>query len=106
MYLISLICLALLLFGTTTSLRAQEEPTQDEPQQEAESKQDNQQGKKDETKSEKKEEKRKKGEAIPRLRAVIWHPTIAVNQLNLFYGVGARKTRQIQTPNINSKKKT
>jgi hypothetical protein len=87
----SLICLAILLFGTATSLRAQDEPKQDEPQQQGESKEDQEQGEKEETKSEKKEEKHKKGEPIPRLRAVIWHPTIDVNQLNLFYGVGAKE---------------
>ena len=87
----SLICLAILLFGTTSSLRAQDEPKQDEPQQQGESKEDNQQGKKEETKSEKKEEKHKKGEPIPRLRAVIWHPTIDVNQLNLVYGAGGKE---------------
>jgi len=83
---ISLICLAFLLFGTATSLRPQ-----DEPQQEAEPKQDKEQGKKEEKKSEKKEEKHKKGEPTPRLRAVIWHPTIDVNQLNLFYGAGGKE---------------
>lgn len=87
----SLICLAILLLGTTSSLRAQDEPKQDEPQQQGESKEDNQQGKKEETKSEKKEEKHKKGEPIPRLRAVIWHPTIDVNQLNLVYGAGGKE---------------
>jgi len=89
-YHISLICLALLLFGTATSLRAQDEPKKDEPQQEAESKQDKEQGKK-ETKSEKKEQKHKTGEPTARLKAVIWHPTIDVNQLNLFYGAGGKE---------------
>jgi hypothetical protein len=83
--------LAILLFGTATTLRAQDESKQDEPQQQDESKRDKQQGKKEGTKSEKKEEKHKKGEPIPRLRAVIWHPTIDVNQLNLFYGVGGQE---------------
>jgi len=87
---ISWICLAILLFGTASTLRAQDEPKQ-EPQQQGEAKQDKEQGKKEETKSEKKEEKRKKQEAIPRLRAVIWHPTIDVNQLNLFYGAGGKE---------------
>jgi hypothetical protein len=90
-YSISLICLAILLFGSTNSLWAQDEPKQDEPQQEREPKQDKEQGKKDETKSEKKEHKRKKGEPPPRLRAVIWHPTIDVNQLNLLYGAGGKE---------------
>src|ERR1700724_1548453 len=88
---ISLISLAILLFGTATSLRAQDEPKQDEPQQQDESKEDKQQGKREETKSEKKEEKHKQGEPIPRVRAVIWHPTIDVNQLNLFYGAGGQE---------------
>lgn len=87
----SLICLAILLFGTATSLPAQDEPKQDEPQQQDESKEDKQQGKKEETNSEKREEKHKKGEPIPQLRAVIWHPTIDVNQLNLFYGAGGQE---------------
>lgn len=85
------ICLAILLFGTASALRAQDEPKQDEPQQQGEAKQDKEQGKKEETKSEKKEEKRKKREAVPRLRAVIWHPTIDVNQLNLLYGAGGKE---------------
>ena len=88
---LSLICLVILLFGTATSLRAQDEPKQDELQQQGESKEDKEQAKKEETKSEKKEEKHKKGEPIPRLRAVIWHPTIDVNQLNLFYGAGGKE---------------
>jgi hypothetical protein len=88
---VSLICLAILLFGTATSLRAQDEPKQDEPQQQGESKEDKQQGKTEETKSEKKEEKHKKGEPLPRLRAVIWHQTIDVNRLNLFYGAGGKE---------------
>jgi hypothetical protein len=88
---ISLISLAILLFGTATSLRAQDEPKQDERQQQSESKEDKEQGNKGETKSEKKEEKHKKGEPIPRLRAVIWHQTIDVNQLNLFYGAGGKE---------------
>src|ERR1700693_6047222 len=46
MDLVALICLALLLLGTATSLRAQEEPKQDESQQESEAKQDKKQGKK------------------------------------------------------------
>lgn len=82
----SLICLAILLFGNAASLRAQ-----DEPQQQNESKEDKQQGNKEETKSEKKEGKHRKGEPIPRLRAVIWHPTIDVNQLNLVYGAGGKE---------------
>jgi hypothetical protein len=86
-----LIGLAILLFVPTISLRAQDEPKQDGPRQEGESKQDKEQGKKEETNSEKKEEKRKNGEAVPRLKAVIWHPTIDVNQLNLFYGVGGKE---------------
>ncbi|HSY30497.1 MAG TPA: hypothetical protein VLA42_00780 [Verrucomicrobiae bacterium] len=86
-----MICLAILLFGTATSLPAQDEPKQDEPQQQDESKEDKQQGKKEETNSEKREEKHKKGEPIPQLRAVIWHPTIDVNQLNLFYGAGGQE---------------
>jgi hypothetical protein len=90
-YSTSLVCLAILLFSTAASLRAQGEPKQDEPQQEGEQKKDKDQQKKDETKSEKKEEKRNKGEALPRLRAVIWHPTIDVNQLNLFYGAGGKE---------------
>jgi hypothetical protein len=89
-YHISLICLALLLFSTATSLCAQDEPKKDEPQQEAESKQDKEQGKK-EKKSEKKEQKHKTGEPTARLKAVIWHPTIDVNQLNLFYGAGGKE---------------
>jgi hypothetical protein len=88
---ISWICLAILLFGTANTLRAQNERKQDEPQQQGEAKQDKEQGKKEETKSEKKEEKRKKQEAVPRLRAVIWHPTIDVNQLNLLYGAGGKE---------------
>jgi hypothetical protein len=91
MYSISLICLAFLLFETATSLRAQDEPKQDEPQQETEPKQDKEQGKNEETKSEKKEERRKNGEPTPRLPAVIWHQTIDVNQLNLFYGAGGKE---------------
>jgi hypothetical protein len=91
MYSISLICLAILLFATVTSLRAQDEPKQDEAQQETEPKKDKEQGKNEETKSEKKEEKRKKGEPMPRLSAVIWHPTVEVNQLNLFYGAGGKE---------------
>jgi hypothetical protein len=92
MYSISLICLAIQLFGTASSLRAQNEPKQDEPQQEGAPKQDKEQGKKDETKSQKKREKRKqRGEPTPRLRAVIWHPTIDVNQLNLLYGAGGKE---------------
>jgi hypothetical protein len=91
MYSISLICLAILFFATTTSVRAQDEPKQDEPQQEGAPKKDKEQRKKDETKSEKKEEKRNKGEALPRLKAVIWHPTVDVNQLNLFYGAGGKE---------------
>jgi hypothetical protein len=87
----SLICLAILLFGNATSLRAQDEPKQDEPQQQSETNEDQQQGNKEETKSEKKERKHKKGEPIPRLRAVIWHPTIDVNQLNLVYGAGGKE---------------
>jgi hypothetical protein len=87
---ISWICLAILLFGTASTLRAQDEPKQ-EPQQQGEAKQDKEQGKKEETKSEKKEEKRKKQEAVPRLRAVIWHPTIDANQLNLLYGAGGKE---------------
>jgi len=90
-YFISLICLAILLFGTACGLRAQDEPKQNEPQQEGGTKRDKEQGKKEETKAEKKEEKRKKGEAVPRLKAVIWHPTIDVNHLNLFYGVGGKE---------------
>ena len=86
-----LICLAILLCGTANSLRAQDEPKQDEPQQQGESKDDQEQGKKEKSKSEKKEEKHKKGEPIPRLRAVIWHPTIDVNQLNLVYGAGGKE---------------
>ncbi len=89
MCLISLICLALLLFGTPVSLRAQGEPQQDESQPKQDSQHDK--GKKDETKSEKKEEKQKKGDTIPRLRAVIWHQTIDVNQLNLLYGAGGKE---------------
>jgi hypothetical protein len=81
-HFISWICLVILLFGTASTLRAQDEPKQDEPQQ---------QGEKEETKSEKKEEKRKKQEAVPRLRAVIWHPTVDVNQLNLLYGAGGKE---------------
>jgi hypothetical protein len=80
---ISLICLALLLFTSATALRAQEELKQNERQREAEPKQDREQGKK--------EEKHQKGEPTPRLRAVIWHPTIDVNQLNLFYGAGGKE---------------
>jgi hypothetical protein len=91
MYFISLICLAILLFATTSALRAQDEPKQSEPQQESEPKQDKEQGKKDEKKTEKKEQKRKKRAAVPRLKAVIWHPTIDVNQLNLFYGAGGKE---------------
>jgi hypothetical protein len=87
----SLVRLAILLFATATSLPAQNEPKQDEPQQETEPQKDKEQGKNEETKSEKREDKRKKGQAIPRLRAVIWHPTIDVNQLNLFYGVGGKE---------------
>jgi hypothetical protein len=83
--------LSILLFGTATSLRAQDEPKQEGAQQQGESKEDKEQGNKEETKSEKKEEKHKKGEPIPRLRAVIWHPTIDVNQLNLFYGAGGKE---------------
>jgi hypothetical protein len=91
MYSISLIRLAILFFGATSALRAQDEPKQSEPQQETEPKQDNEQGKKDEKKTEKKEQQRKKGAAVPRLKAVIWHPTIDVNQLNLFYGAGSKE---------------
>jgi hypothetical protein len=91
MYSISLICLAILLFATVTSLRAQDEPKPDEPQQETEPKKDKEQGKNEETKSEKKEEKRKKGEPMPRLTTVIWHQTVDVNQLNLFYGAGGKE---------------
>jgi hypothetical protein len=69
----------------------QDETKQDEPQQESEHQKDKEQEKNEETKSEKKEEKRKKGDALPRLKAVIWHPTIDVNQLNLFYGVGGKE---------------
>jgi hypothetical protein len=92
-YPTSLIYLALLFFGTATSLRAQDEPKPDEPQQQGEPQQDqdNQQGQKDKTKSGKKEEKQKKGEPTPRLPAVIWHQTIDINQLNLFYGVGGKQ---------------
>src|ERR1700738_4935643 len=91
MYSISLICLAILFFATTTSVRAQDEPKQDEPQQEAEHKKDKDQEKKEESKSEKNQEKRKNRQALPRLKAVIWHPTIDVNQLNLFYGAGGKE---------------
>ncbi|HXO61854.1 MAG TPA: hypothetical protein VN850_08565 [Candidatus Acidoferrales bacterium] len=80
---ISLICLALLLFTTATALRAQDQLKQNERQQEAEPKQDREQGKKG--------EKHKKGEPTPRLRAVIWHATIDVDQLNLFYGAGGKE---------------
>jgi hypothetical protein len=83
--------LAILLFATAPSLSAQNELKPDEPQQETEPKKDKEQGKNEETKSEKREDKRKKGQAIPRLRAVIWHPTVDVNQLNLFYGVGGKE---------------
>jgi hypothetical protein len=55
------------------------------------SRQDQEQKKNEETRSEKKEGKQKKGEPIPRLKAVIWHPTIDVNQLDLFYGVGGKE---------------
>jgi hypothetical protein len=77
-YPTSLICLALLLFGIATSLRAQDEPKQDEPQQQGEPKQDKEQGKNEDTKSDKKEEKQKKGEPTPRLPAMIWHQTVDV----------------------------
>jgi hypothetical protein len=87
----SLACLALLFFGTTSRSCVQDEPKQDESQQEGEPKQDKEAGKKAEAKSEKKEEKRKEGEPTPRLPAVIWHQTIDVNQLNLFYGVGGKE---------------
>ncbi len=90
-YPISVICSAILLFATACALRAQDEAKPDEPQQESESKQDKEPGKKEETKSEKKDAKRKKVESIPPLRASIWHPTIDVNQLNLFYGVGGQE---------------
>ena len=98
-YALLLICSAILLFGAK-SLWAQDEPKQDEPQQNGESKQDKEQGKKEE-KSENKEEKRKKGEPTPRLPAVIWHQTIDVNQLNLFYGVGGKE----DAPDPNAKYK-
>jgi hypothetical protein len=75
-----LISLAILLFGTPVSLRAQDEPRKDKEQGENEG-----------ANSEKKEEKRKKREAIPQLRAVIWHQTIDVSQLNLVYGVGGQE---------------
>jgi hypothetical protein len=88
---ISLVCLTILIFATSTSLRAQDEPKQDEPQQGGVSRQDQEQKKNEETRSEKKEGKQKKGEPIPRLKAVIWHPTIDVNQLDLFYGVGGKE---------------
>jgi hypothetical protein len=81
-YSILLICLAILLFGTG-SLPAQDEPKPDESQHDNEPKKDKEQAKK--------EEKRKNGEAGPRLMAVIWHPTIDVNQLNLFYGAGGKE---------------
>jgi hypothetical protein len=80
---ISSICLALLLFGTPSCLRAQDEPKPDESQQASEPRKDKDQVKK--------EEGRRKGEPIPRLKAVIWHPTIDVNQLNLFYGAGGKE---------------
>jgi hypothetical protein len=89
-FAIWLTCLVIIVLGTATSLLAQDEPKQDEPQQQAEPKDDKEQGKKEGTKSEEKE-KHKKGEPIPRLKAVIWHPTIDVNQLNLFYGVGGKE---------------
>jgi hypothetical protein len=88
---ISLVCLALLFFGTANPLWAQDEPKQDESKQEGEPKQDKDPGKQEEAKSEKKEQKRKEGEPTPRLPAVIWHQTIDVNQLNLFYGVGGKE---------------
>src|ERR1700730_4225232 len=91
MYFVTLICLAILLFGTAASLRAQDEPKQDEPQQEGEHKKDKDQDKKEESKSEKNQEKRKNKQALPRLKAVIWHPTVDVNQLNLFYGAGGNE---------------
>jgi hypothetical protein len=100
-YPISLICFALLPFGTASSLPAQNEPKTDESQQESEPKKDKEQGKIEEAKSEKKEEKRKKGEPIPQLRAVIWHSTIDVNQLNLFYGAGGQE----DAPDPNAKYK-
>jgi len=91
-YSISLACLALLFFGTTGSSWAQDEPKQGESQQEGgEPKQDKEAGKNAEAKSEKKEEKRKEGEPTPRLPAVIWHQTVDVSQLNLFYGVGGKE---------------
>jgi len=89
-YSVSWICLAI-LFGTASTLLAQDEPKQDEPQQQGEPKKDKEQGKKEETKSEKKQEKHKKSETVPRLKAAIWHPTIDVNQLNLFYGAGGKE---------------
>ena len=92
-YSISLICFAILLFVTAGSLRAQNEPKQDEPQREGAPKQDKEQ--------EKKEEKRKKGGPTPRLPAVIWHQTIDINQLNLFYGVGGKE----DAPSPNAKYK-
>ena len=91
MYSISLVCLALLFFGTANPSWAQDEPKQDESQQEGEPKQDKDPGKQEEAKSEKKEQKRKEGEPTPRLPAVIWHQTIDVNQLNLFSGVGGKE---------------
>jgi hypothetical protein len=97
---VSLVCLAILLFATATPLAAQDEPKQDETQQEAQLKQDKE-GKKEETKAEKKEEKHKSGRETPRLRAVIWHPTVDVNQLNLFYGAGGKE----DAPSPNSKYK-
>jgi len=101
---ISWICLAVLLFGTASTLLAQDEPKQDEPQQEGKPKKDKEPGKKEETKSEKKQEKHKKSEAVPRLKAVIWHPTIAVNQLNLFYGVGGKEDAPRQDAKYKFKK--
>ena len=91
LYSTSLVCSAILLFGTAASLRAQDEPKQDEPQQEGEHKKDKDQDKKEESKSEKNQEKRKNKQALPRLKAVIWHPTVDVNQLNLFYGAGGNE---------------
>ena len=72
-------------------MRTQDTPKPDESQQDSEPKKDKEQRKIEEEKSEKKEEKRKKGEPLPQLRAVIWHPTIDVSQLNLFYGAGGKE---------------
>jgi len=80
-------------------MRTQDTPKPDESQQDSEPKKDKEQRKIEEEKSEKKEEKRKKGEPLPQLRAVIWHPTIDVSQLNLFYGAGGKE----DAPDPNAK---